>query len=61
MSNWRNDPLTEKQKKYIEDMQEFCAYPIPAFKGTTKGEAAEYIEKYSKLAHEDVNSPMYGY
>ena len=58
---WRDDPITEKQKKYIEDIQEFSGYTLLPFKGTTKGEAADYISEYSELAHEDVNSPMYGY
>ena len=59
--SWRDDEITEKQKECIEAMQEFSAYPLPLFKGTTKGEAADYIDKYGKLAHEDVNSPKFGY
>lgn len=58
---WRDEAVTEKQIAYIRDMQEFSAYPIPVFTGTTKGEASDYINKYRKLAHEDVNSPMFGY
>lgn len=54
-------PITEKQMQYIRDMQEFSAYPLPSFTGTTREEASEYIDKWKKLAHEDVNSPMFGY
>lgn len=59
--DWRDKPITDKQKELINDMMEFTAYPIPKFNGTTRGEAADYIDKYGKLAHEDVNSPMFGY
>ena len=58
---WRDDPITEKQMEYIQDMMEFTAYPIPNFTGKTKGEAADYIDKYGKLAHEDVNGKAFGY
>ena len=61
MKDWRIDPITEKQKECIADMMEFSAYPIPRFTGTTKGEAADYIEKYGKLAHEDISSKTFGY
>ena len=59
--SWREDKITEKQKQLIEEMQEFSDYSLPEFKGTTKGEASDYIDKWSKLAHENVNSPMFGY
>ena len=59
--NWRDKPITEKQWQCIEDMQEFSCYDIPAFTGTTRGEASDYIDKWGKLAHEDVDSPMFGY
>lgn len=61
MNDWRNDKITEKQKQCIDDMMEFSNYPIPKFTGTTKGEASDYINKYGKLAHEDVNGKMFGY
>lgn len=59
--DWRDKPITNKQIELINDMMEFTAYPIPKFTGTTRGEAADYIDKYGKLAHENVNSPMFGY
>lgn len=59
--SWRDKPITEKQKDCIAEMQEFSCYPIPLFTGTTRGEASDYIDKYGKLAYEDVNSPMFGY
>ena len=54
MSNWRDDPATEKQLAYIMEMYEFSEYPIPPFVGKTKGEASDYIDKYAKRAHERV-------
>ena len=59
--SWRDKPITEKQKECIAEMQEFSYYPIPIFDGTTRGEASDYIDKYGKLAYEDVNSPTFGY
>lgn len=58
---WRDDPITDKQKTLIDDMMEYSDYLLPQFTGTTKGEAADYIDKYGKLAHEDVNSQTFGY
>ena len=59
---WRDDPITDKQKMLIDDMMEFSVYPLPKFTVTTKGEASDYIDKYGKLAHEDINSPKkFGY
>ena len=55
------DKPTQKQLDYIADIMEFSAYNPPKFKGTTKQEASAYIDKYGKLAHEDVSSPMFGY
>lgn len=59
--DWRDKPITDKQAEYISDMMEFSAYPIPPFNGDTRGEAADYIDRYGKLAHEDVNSKTFGY
>ena len=53
-TNWRADPITEKQKAYILEMQEFSEFPLPLFTGKTKGEAANYINKYIKIAHERI-------
>ncbi len=61
MSNWREDKITDKQKKMIKDMNEFSPYPLPEFKGTTKGEASDYIDKYIKLAHESTWAIEHGY
>ena len=52
MADWRNDPATKKQLAYIEEMQEFSDFPIPRFTGSTKGEASDYIDRWSKTAHE---------
>ena len=52
MRNWREDPATDKQIAYICEMQEFSPYPLPKFEGRTKGEAADYIDKWVKMAHE---------
>ena len=50
--------ITDKQRKYI---QEFSEYPLPRFDGTTKKEASEYIEKWSKLVHESTWEIENGY
>lgn len=60
MIKWRNDPITEKQRRYIEEMQEFSDFPIPKFIGTTKGEAHDYIERWSKRAHEAFDFDSHG-
>ena len=52
MNNWRDDKVTDKQLEYILEMREHSEYPLPEFTGTTKGEAADYINKWTKLAHE---------
>ena len=36
--------VTEKQKKFIKDMNEFCCEKFD-FKGKTKKEASEYISR----------------
>ena len=53
--------MTEKQKELIEKMQELSDFPIPKFTGKTKGEASDYIERHGQQAHENVNSPTWGY
>lgn len=52
MKGWRDEPATRKQLAYIQDMHEFSDFPIPAFTGNTKGEASDYINRWSKRAHE---------
>lgn len=52
MTDWRTDPATKKQLAYIQEMQEFSDFPIPQFTGSTKGEASDYIDRWSKTAHE---------
>lgn len=42
MAKWRELEITEKQRKFIEAMQE---YGCDEFNGTTRGEAADYINK----------------
>lgn len=52
MADWRTDPATKKQLAYIQEMQEFSDFPIHQFTGSTKGEASDYIDRWSKTAHE---------
>ena len=52
MDDWRSTPATEKQLAYIQEMKEFSDFPIPQFTGSTKGEASDYIDRWSKTAHE---------
>lgn len=39
----KDKELTEKQKQFIEDMNEFCK---EKFNGKTRKEASEYIDKH---------------
>ena len=41
---WRNEPITQKQKELIAEMEEFSRYPIPHFEGKTKSENRARIE-----------------
>jgi hypothetical protein len=42
-------------------MQNYSPYPFPKFEGQTRGEAADYIDKYGKLAHESEWAIEHGY
>lgn len=46
METWRNLPITEKQREFIKTMQEFVD---ECFTGTTRGEAADYINRNIEL------------
>lgn len=48
---WRDDSITDKQRRLILEMREFSDFPLPAFYGTTKGEAADYIDANLYYAH----------
>lgn len=43
MGEWRSEPITEKQKNLIHEMNECSEFPMPKFNGKTKGEASDYI------------------
>lgn len=60
-NDWREDPITDKQRELINDMEEFSPYNLPHFTGTTKGEASDYIDKFTKIAHENPWSMEHGY
>ena len=49
---WRNDPMTEKQKTLISELQEMSEFPLPKFTGTTKGEASDWLDENIGKAHE---------
>lgn len=62
MTNWRDLPPTQKQLDYIEYIRDFDAYGVaPSFKGTTRGEAYDYIKKYERYAYEDTWAIENGY
>ena len=47
--SWRDNPITEKQERMIEYMEENAMMNdafIPPFQGSTKGEASDYIGRY---------------
>jgi len=52
--SWRDDPATEKQLETIRNMHEFSEWPLPKFTGKTKGEAADYIDRWIAKAHESI-------
>ena len=60
-SDWKAEPASQKQLDYIKEMNEFSDFPLPRFTGNTKGEAAEYIDKYIKLSHESSWGIEHGY
>lgn len=49
---WRDDKPTYKQLNFIKDIE---AEVGEKFVGTTKGEAAEYIDKWAKYLSEDID------
>jgi len=50
--SWKNDRPTCRQLKLIKDIEaEFGEQ----FTGTTKGEAADYIDKWLKTAKQDID------
>ena len=58
--SWRDDPITEKQEQLIADMEEEACMNdafIPAFIGTTKGEASDYISNYLQACHYSAYNP----
>ena len=59
-SNWRDLPPTPAQLACIAEMCEFSIFPLPTFKGTTRGDASDYISKWSALAHETVEDDNAG-
>ena len=50
--SWRDDPITPKQKEYIADLLEFSLLPLEEFTGTTRGEAADWIDRNADRAHD---------
>ena len=57
------ETATEKQKKYILEMQEFSEYPLPYIdiSVATKKECSDYINKWNKLSHESLWAIENGY
>ena len=50
--NWRSDKPTYKQLNLIKDIEDEFG---EKFTGTTKGETADYIDKWLKTAKQDVD------
>ena len=60
INDWRNDPVTEKQKQMIAGMQETAGMNgaiIPEFTGKTKVEAIDYISKYINECYQSAYNP----
>lgn len=58
---WRDEPPTQRQLCHIAELNEFSPYPLPPFDGTTKGEASDYIDRWTKMAHENPWAIDHGY
>lgn len=57
---WRNDPITDKQKRMISEMQEDAGMNgswIPPFNGTTKGDACDYIHDNLRTVYRSFFTP----
>lgn len=50
-AKWEDEPMTEKQRALIAEMNEFSDFPLPEFNGSTKGEAAKWIDENMERAH----------
>lgn len=57
----REEKPTSQQLAYISSMREHSEFSMPEFKGTTKREASEYIEKFNLVSHESSWSIVNGY
>ena len=57
----KDEPITEKQKKFIENIMDFAEPTPPEFKGTTKKEASLYISKYAHRVNSDAWCTVNGY
>lgn len=49
---WRDDKATYKQLNMIKDLEDEFG---EQFTGTTKGEAADYIDKWLQVARQDID------
>lgn len=57
---WQDEPMTEKQKNMIQEMNEQARANdawIPPFTGKTKGEAYNYIHNYLRAIHYSLYNP----
>ena len=56
-----DEPITVKQKEFIESIMDFAEPPVPEFKGSTKREASIYISKYADRVNTNAWSITHGY
>lgn len=54
MKTWHDDKPTKAQLDYIRHIWEESEIPLPPFTGTTKKEAAEWIDKNRYWAYHSV-------
>lgn len=45
---WKEEQPTKKQLRFIAALMELSEFTLPPFTGTTKGDAADYIDKYKQ-------------
>ena len=56
-----DEPVTAKQRDFIESIMDFAEPPVPEFRGSTKKEASAYISKYVDRVNTNAWSITHGY
>lgn len=52
--SWKEDSVTQSQLRLIRRIVDESNFPLPQFDGKTKGQAAQWIEKYKDVARRSI-------